>query len=80
MWYVLDYPCSLRLKAELADTIAQMEKYGEIELGRVVKEKLLRISRATIDRLLSPLRRRKIKKLQKKLYSLATPVPGVYYE
>ena len=54
VWYVLDYPCSLRLKAALADTIAQMEKHGEIELDGVVKEKLLRISKATIDRLLSP--------------------------
>jgi len=42
----------------LAELIEVLEKYGEITLTRQVKEKLLTISPATIDRLLAPIRKK----------------------
>ena len=58
IWRILDYPCSLRLKVMLPRMIEKLEAYGELNLNDSVKEKLRRISRATIDRLLSPVRKR----------------------
>lgn len=58
IWAILDYPSSLRLKAMLPKIIPKLEKHGEIQLTETVRNKLLRISRATIDRLLAPERKR----------------------
>ena len=52
IWKEADYFCSERLALFLGEFIAVLEKYGEITLTREVKEKLLNISQATIDRLL----------------------------
>ena len=52
VWEILDYPCSQKLKAMLGEIISVLEYHGEIEVTEEVREKLLRISRSTIDRLL----------------------------
>jgi len=57
IWEILDYPCSLRLKAALPYMVAKLESCGELQLRDSLREKLLRISRSTIDRLLASLRR-----------------------
>lgn len=58
LWKEADYICSKRLAPFLAEFIAVLEKYGEITLDPIVREKLFTISPATIDRLLSPIRKR----------------------
>jgi len=58
IWVLLDYPCSLKLKAILPEVLPKLEAYGELVLTEEVRQKLLRISRATIDRLLASERRR----------------------
>ncbi len=58
VWAILDYPCSLRLKAMLPKVIPKLEACGEFDLDEETRDRLLRISRATIDRLLSGPRRR----------------------
>jgi len=58
LWEVLDYLCGKRLVAIMPELIAKLERFGELRLARSTKEKLLRISAATVDRLLQPERRK----------------------
>ena len=58
LWEEADSICSKRLAPFLAELIEVLEKHGEITLTREVKEKLLTISPATIDRLLAPIRKK----------------------
>lgn len=54
IWSIMDYICGKRLKPALAELVAKLEQHGELFLDERVKAKLLRISPATIDRLLKP--------------------------
>ncbi|MHC2995438.1 MAG: hypothetical protein IBV53_08065 [Candidatus Atribacteria bacterium] len=57
-WKICDYICSKRLAPYLKEIIPVLEKWGEIKLSAKVREKLLKISAATIDRLLAEIRKR----------------------
>ena len=58
LWELLNYVCGKRLVAIMPELIAKLEQFGELRLAPVTKEKLLRISAATVDRLLQPERRK----------------------
>jgi hypothetical protein len=58
VWAVLDCPCGKRLVAALPETVAALERFGEIRLNGEVREKLLSMSAATADRLLASERRK----------------------
>lgn len=58
LWKCLGYPCSKRLVAALPGLLEALERHGEIEVAPEVREKLLRVSAATADRLLAPERRK----------------------
>src|SRR5215471_7805729 len=58
IWANLDFLCGKRLKAVLSETLGRMERWGEIEVSSSTRQKLKRISAATIDRLLVPERKR----------------------
>jgi len=58
IWANLDFLCGKRLKAVLTETLARMEKWSEIKVSRLTRQKLERISAATIDRLLASERKR----------------------
>ncbi len=58
IWMILDYICGKRLVAIMPEVIRRLEYFGELRLEPVVRAKLLRISAATIDRLLRPERRK----------------------
>ena len=58
LWQMLDYICGKRLVVILPELIAKLEQFGELRLARSTKEKLLRISASSIDRLLQPERRK----------------------
>ena len=53
LWEAGDRICAKRLKALLPVLLAAMERHGHLDLDSVVKQKLLQISAATIDRLLA---------------------------
>lgn len=53
IWENLDYLCGKRLAPGLPGAVESLERHGEIELGEEEREKLLRMSASTIDRLLS---------------------------
>jgi hypothetical protein len=57
-WIICDYICSKRLAPFLSEIIPVLEKYGEINLATKAREKLFKISAATIDRLLSDTRKK----------------------
>ncbi|GEM_PF-4360306 len=72
IWSVFDYPCSLRLKAMISFVLPKIE--NSIQISPRVREKLKKVSRATIDRVL-----KKYKKGQKlKVRPKAKTKPGVY--
>ena len=58
LWELLNYLCGKRLVAIMPELIAKLEQFGELRLAVSTKEKLLRISAASIDRLLQPERRK----------------------
>ena len=58
IWAICDGICGKRLAPYLPEIIPVLERWGELKLRDEVREKLLSISPATIDRLLAPVRRR----------------------
>jgi hypothetical protein len=56
LWEAADRICGKRLKAVLPDLIAAMERHGHLALDPLIRQQLLTISPATIDRLLRPIR------------------------
>jgi hypothetical protein len=58
LWIICDYICPKRLAPYLKEIIPVLEKWREIKLDAKVREKLLRVSAATIDRLLTETRKR----------------------
>jgi len=58
IWIICDYICFKRLAPFLSEIIPTLEKWGEIKLSTKVREKLFKISAATIDRMLVETRKR----------------------
>jgi len=52
IWVICDCLCGKRLAPFLSEIIPVLKRWGELEIKEEVQEKLLRISPATIDRLL----------------------------
>mgnify|MGYP001791900890 CR=1 FL=1 len=57
VWAVLGFACGKRVAAVMPETVACLERFGELKLTDSVRERLLRISPATIDRALASDRR-----------------------
>ena len=53
LWRIMDYICGKRLQPTLPELVIVLERHNELRCDRVTKAKLLRISAATIDRLLN---------------------------
>ena len=78
LWETADRICSKRLKAIIPVLIESMERHQHMNLDSIVREKLLKISASSIDRLLSDVRKkakpyRKKRKRSKKV-SLKVPI------
>jgi hypothetical protein len=58
IWRVMDYICGKRLQAALPELVTVLERHNELHCEAATKAKLLRISAATIDRLLGSERRK----------------------
>lgn len=58
IWACLDYMCGKRLAEAIPSAVEALERHGELNLPPEIREKLLSISGATIDRLLAPEKRR----------------------
>ena len=56
LWEAADRVCGKRLKALMPMLIDAMERHGHLDLDPIIKEKVLAISAATIDRLLAGIR------------------------
>jgi len=62
LWEASDRLCSKRLAPFIPELLAALERHGEIKLEPQVREQLLEISAATIDRCLKPLRNRGVRR------------------
>jgi hypothetical protein len=58
VWVIMDCICGKRLAAVLPETVAVLERHGELQLDAATRQKLGAISAASIDRLLAAERRR----------------------
>ena len=58
IWYIMDCICGKRLAPVLREVLRRLERFREIRLSDDVRQKLFRISAASIDRLLAKERRR----------------------
>ena len=54
VWKYMDYLCGKRLAAALPEVVPRLVSCAELKASRKVREKLMRISASTIDRLLAP--------------------------
>ena len=54
LWRIMDYICGKRLEPQLPELLSVLERYNEFRCDRETRAKLLRISAASIDRLLKP--------------------------
>lgn len=57
LWITSNYLCAERLQPYIPEFLSVLEKCREIHISKVQKQMLLRVSRSTIGRLLSPVRR-----------------------
>jgi Integrase core domain len=58
IWLILDFICGKRLVAIMPEVLKRLEYFSELKVDARTRQKLLRISAATIDRLLGPERRK----------------------
>ena len=58
IWECLDYLCGKLMAGALPGALEALERHGELRLPPDVRERLLRMSAATIDRLLAPEKRK----------------------
>lgn len=58
VWKIMDYICGKRLAPQLPEIVPRLVRQGELKAGKAVREKLARMSAATVDRLLAPERRK----------------------
>jgi hypothetical protein len=58
IWRMMDYICGKRLQPALPELLTVLERHNELQCDRLTKQKLLRVSAATIDRLLCSERRK----------------------
>ena len=58
LWHMSDYICGKRLKPYIKETLPQLKQFNEISIDKNTEEKLLRMSPATIDRLLKKEKRK----------------------
>jgi hypothetical protein len=58
LWMIMDQICGKRLAAILPELIPRLEACGELKLAKATPDKFLKISAATIDRLLAAERRK----------------------
>jgi hypothetical protein len=58
IWATLNGPAGKRLAPFMAEIVEALERLGELQVTSEVRDKLLHISAATLDRLLVPERRR----------------------
>lgn len=70
LWKMSDYLCGKRLHVYLAEIIPVLEKFNEVHIDEETKEKLIKVSPATIDRLL------KKEKMKFKLKGRSLTKPG----
>lgn len=69
MWEAADRICGKRLKAALPILVESMERHGHLVLDMRVKEQVLRVSAATIDRLLASVRGESRRRVHRRLVS-----------
>lgn len=62
VWEASDHLCSKRLAPFLPELVSAMERHGELSLEPGVRQLLVGMSAATIDRLLRPYRRRGLRR------------------
>ena len=70
IWTIFDYPCGQRLEPMLPEYVAVLERFKEVIIPESVKEKVLKIKSATIDRRLEKFRTFRHKK------TFSTTKPG----
>jgi hypothetical protein len=58
IWYIMDCICGKRLAPALKDVVRRLERFQEIKISGEVRQKLFKISPASIDRLLAKERKR----------------------
>jgi len=57
IWEAADRICGKRLKAAIPTLVDAMERHGHLELEPVLRQKVMSVSAATIDRILMPIRK-----------------------
>ena len=62
IWAIMGFLCGKRLAASLKEVVPALERHGEIMPDKLTRERLMKVSPATIDRLLASERKRMLLK------------------
>jgi transposase InsO family protein len=62
LWEASDQACGKRLAPFVPELLASLERHGELVVAAAVREQVLQLSAATIDRLLRPARQRGLRR------------------
>jgi hypothetical protein len=80
LWEAADRICGKRLEAALPGLVAALEGHGHLDLDAVVRQRVLEVSAATIDRLLASARshtsRRKKRRAKSRSSKESPPAPS----
>lgn len=60
VWKVMDYICGKRLAPMLAEVVPRLVRHNELKASRAVQAKVVKLSAATVDRLLAPERAKQV--------------------
>ena len=74
-WEASDRICGKRLKSVLPAIVASMEQHGHLDIEQDVRDKVLAVSAASIDRLLKPVRMQTKRRRSKRKKKVSKQVP-----
>ena len=74
-WEASDRICGKRLKSVLPAIVASMEQHGHLDVKQNVRDKVLAVSAASIDRLLKPVRMQTKRRRSKRKKKVSKQVP-----
>jgi hypothetical protein len=75
LWEASDRICGKRLRPLLPLLVSSLERHGHLQLDKLVRQKLLRASASTIDRLLAPARSGGARKRRNKPPAVRSQIP-----
>jgi hypothetical protein len=67
LWVEMNFPCGSRMAADRQKSLEDLERGGRIAVDHQAREKLLKVSPSTIDRLLAPEKKKRARQHKRRV-------------